>query len=140
MWTYPKIHGLDLFVDVQKYQNYCTSNGISRDFHRDPSIITNFTQKNWSPSGPMWGKMGGFILHIGPTDNNHHEIQANSRIPVTETSNPWSNQSQEIDTVSISMSTEIQPSAPVMEYDIHPSIPIMKLDLPPSYEEAMKKQ
>ena len=113
----PKVRGFDIFVNVQKYQRYCTWSQISLN----PGVFSNFTLTTWSTPQPIWAQHGGFQLH-----NNC------IRGPTTIL-----NDAQETSVSIFNMNSEAQPT---METNVQPSAPVMKLDLPPSYDEVMNKQ
>ena len=115
-----KVHGFDLFVNVQMYQRYCRLNQISLD----PDVFSDFTLRTWSTPQPISAEHGGFQLH-----NNC------IRVPTT-----IQNNTQETRISIFNMNSEVLPSAPpTIETNNQPSAPVMKLDLPPSYDEVMNK-
>ena len=116
----PKVRGFDIFVNVQKYQRYCTWNQISLN----PGVFSNFTLTTWSTPQSIWAEHGGFQLH-------------NNCIRGTTT---IQNDAQETPISIFNMNSEVWPIAPpTMETIVQPNAQVMKLDLPPSYDEVMNK-
>ena len=96
-----KVHGFDLFVNVQMYQRYCRLNQIS--LH--PDVFSDFTLRTWSTPQPISAEHGGFQLHNncirGPTT-----IQ---------------NDAQDTSISIFNINSEAQPSATVLKFDLPPS-------------------